>query len=53
MITKEQFKQYVIDCKGYDELQVKEIFQQMRDSGTPIQDYLTQEEIEECVAFNA
>ena len=51
-ITKEQFEQYAIDTKGYDVLQVKEIFQQMRDFGTPIQEYLTEEELSECVAYN-
>ena len=51
-VTKEQFRQYAIDVKGYDELQVKEIFSQMRDFGTPIQEYLTQEELSECVEFS-
>lgn len=52
-ITKDQFRSYALDVKGYDEMQVKEIFCQMRDFGTPIQDYLTEEELSECVAFSA
>jgi hypothetical protein len=51
-ITKAQFEQYAVDVKGYDALQIREIFQQMRDFGTPIQDYLTEEELDECVAYN-
>ena len=51
-MTKEQFRSYAMDVKGYDELQVKEIFSQMRDFGTPIQEYLSQEELSECVAFS-
>lgn len=51
-ITKEQFEQYAIDVKGYTKQEVKEIFNQMRDFGTPIEEYLTQEELSECVAYN-
>lgn len=51
-ITKEQFRQYVIDCKGYGEDMVKEIFAEMRTFGTPLCDYLTQEEVAECIAYN-
>ena len=52
-ITKDQFRQYVIDVKGYSEDMVKEIFTEMRTLGTGLQEYLSQEEISECVAFNA
>lgn len=51
-MTKQQFETYLMDVKGYDKLQVKEIFQQMRDFGTPIQDYLTTEELNECELYN-
>lgn len=52
-MTKEQFKQYAIDVKGYNEEMVKEIFAEMRTFGTPIQDYLHEEELAECAAYNA
>lgn len=53
LITKEQFKEYCIDVKGYDESQVKEIFAEMREFGTPLQEYLTSYELEECIKFSA
>lgn len=52
-ITKDQFRQYAIDVKGYSGEMVEEIFAEIRTFGTGIQEYLSQEELEECVAFNA
>ena len=51
-ITKEAFNSYAKDVLGYDDIQVKEIFQQIRDFGTPLEDYLTQEQLVECYEFS-
>ena len=41
-----------MDVRGYDSIQVKEIFQQMRDFGTGMEEYLSQEDIADCYAYN-
>ena len=46
-MTKQTFVNYLEQIKGYDKNQVKDILSQMRDFGTPMQDYLTQEEVSE------
>jgi hypothetical protein len=52
-ITREQATSYFMDVKGYDALQIQEIFQEIRESGTPLQQYMTSEDIAECEAFSA
>ena len=52
-ITKEQFTQWAIDVKGFRQDEVKETLAEIRSCGMPIQDYLSQEDIEECAAYNA
>ena len=51
-VTKAQFSNYLIDVKGYDEGEVEEMLQQMKEEGTPIQEMLSEAELEECYAYN-
>ena len=51
-MTKQTFVNYLEQIKGYDKYQVKDILSQMRDFGTPMQDYLTQEEVSDIEAMD-
>lgn len=51
-ITKEQFINYMLDCKGYDMDYITELLQTMKEEGTPIQEILSTSEMEECLAYN-
>lgn len=50
-LTKEQFKTYLLDVKGYDEGEVTEMLQTMKEEGTPIQEMLSESELVECEAY--
>lgn len=50
-ITKKQFEEYMIDVKCWDKLMVEEALTEMREQGTPIQEYLTQEDLSECEEY--
>lgn len=51
-MTINQFESYMMDVKGFDQIEVNNVIKAMKEEGAPLEDFLNQEEIAETNEWN-